>query len=100
MYQNPIARLQKKIVDRISIERLTQIDAENPQSPIALGTKQLRRIEGCVRRDAARQVDRIPQMGLARGVVLPRRPNFSAYPYVRSGLKIETAKDPNRVEGL
>src|SRR6202035_2592359 len=36
MYQHPVAGLQQKIVDRIPLKGLAQIDAENPQAPVAL----------------------------------------------------------------
>ena len=100
MYQQAIAWLHENVVDWISRESLAEIDTQNFHCAVGLRAEKLRRVERSILRDAACQIDRVPQVRLTRSAVLPRLPNLPANPNFRRRLKIVAAEYANSVQRL
>src|SRR5712692_7093401 len=100
VHQQAVARLHHDVVHGIPRKGFAEIDAQNFHRAVGLRAEELRGIERSILRDPSCQINRVPQVRLARSTILPRLANFTANPDFRRGLKIVTAEDANRIERL
>src|SRR5260221_10575652 len=62
VHEYAVARLEQQIVERVTVERVPQINAEYLGRSVRLNAKDLRRIQPCIRRHTSGLIQNISQV--------------------------------------
>src|ERR1700732_3468374 len=88
VYKYAIARLDQQIVERVTFERVSQIDAEYLCRPVRLNSKDLSGVQPSVRRYSSCLIQDVAQVLLSGSSVAAGRTHFASHDNLRGRLKV------------
>src|SRR5271166_3673395 len=100
MHQNPVARLDENIIQRIPGQGRTQVDAQDSRASVRLPPEKLCRVEPGARGYTARLINRVAQMLLTRGAIRTGRAHLAGDGHLRIRFEIVPAKNVYRIQRL